>query len=87
MFFVQIGWNEALSKAILSALLNAEKLDVGPNLTSFKDEKSIVDFQSEFFHGFSQEMRFLVSILLISSFCVKKESRNLRSSLLALTHR
>ena len=25
------------SKAILSALLNAEKLDVGPNLTSFKD--------------------------------------------------
>lgn len=64
MFFdVQIGWNEALSKAILSALLNAEKLDVGPNLTSFKDEKSIVDFRSEFFHGFSQEMRFLVSIL------------------------
>lgn len=46
MFFdVLRCWNEALSKAILSALLNAEKLDVGPNLTSFKDG----DFPSRIF--------------------------------------
>lgn len=30
------------SKAILSALLNAEKLDVGPNLTSFKEKSTAV---------------------------------------------
>ena len=39
------------SKAILSALLNAEKLDVGPNLTSFKEKSTVgpPDLMSFFF--------------------------------------